>query len=148
MKSGLVGKNGVSINNKIEGETKALIAEKAKITGTGSVDVEAKNELDVDVQGKSSGYGAVGIGNVNIANVIKKSTEASVGRNAVVETTGKQEYQSLTTGKVNVVGAGDAAAAASVSNVNVSNQMDIANLTKQDRKSTRLNSSHANISYA
>ncbi|HEY4532830.1 MAG TPA: leukotoxin LktA family filamentous adhesin [Fusobacterium sp.] len=131
MKSGLVGKNGVSINNKIEGETKALIAEKAKITGTGSVDVEAKNELDVDVQGKSSGYGAVGIGNVNIANVIKKSTEASVGRNAVVETTGKQEYQSLTTGKVNVVGAGDAAAAASVSNVNVSNQMDIANLTKQ-----------------
>lgn len=88
-KGGLVGKNGISVKNTILGETKSFIDDKAKIAGTGSVNVEALNELDVDLQGKSGGYGGIGVGNVDISNVIKKDTEAKIGQHAVVETTGK-----------------------------------------------------------
>lgn len=130
-KGGLVGKNGISVKNTILGETKSFIDDKAKIAGTGSVNVEALNELDVDLQGKSGGYGGIGVGNVDISNVIKKDTEAKIGQHAVVETTGKQEYQAFTKAKVNILGKGDAAAAAAISNVHVSNEMDIKNLAKQ-----------------
>ena len=130
-KGGLVGKNGISVKNTILGETKSFIDDKAEIAGTGSVNVEALNELDVDLQGKSGGYGGIGVGNVDISNVIKKDTEAKIGQHAVVETTGKQEYQAFTKAKVNILGKGDATAAAAISNVHVSNEMDIKNLAKQ-----------------
>lgn len=51
-KGGLVGKNGISVKNTISGETKSSIEDKARIVGTGSVNVDALNELDVDLQGK------------------------------------------------------------------------------------------------
>ncbi|KDE74742.1 hypothetical protein IX293_000201 [Fusobacterium necrophorum] len=130
-KGGLVGKNGISVKNTISGETKSSIEDKARIVGTGSVNVDALNELDVDLQGKSGGYGGIGIGNVDVNNVIKKNVEAKIGRHAIVETTGKQEYQAFTRAKVNILGKGDAAAAAAISNVHISNEMDIKNLAKQ-----------------
>lgn len=131
-KGGLVGKNGLSIKNEILGSTKSFIGEEAKVVGTGNVSVEAVNELDIDLQGKSGGYGGYGVGNVEVHNELNKDATVRVDKSAVVDVTGKQEYQALTKGKVNLLGSADAAAAGAIANARVIQQMNITNLVKQD----------------
>lgn len=131
VKGGLVGKNGISLKNTLEGDTKAFIDDRSTVTGTGSVDVEAINDIDVDVQGKSAAYGGVGIGDVDVKNVIKKNTAANIGRGAKVETTGKHDYQAFTKGKVVVLGTVEAAGVVGDSRAKVSNLIDVKNIVRE-----------------
>ncbi|KDE72628.1 leukotoxin LktA family filamentous adhesin [Fusobacterium necrophorum] len=131
VKGGLVGKNGISVKNIIEGDTSSFVDNHAKITGTGTVDVEAINEINTDIQGKSAGHGGVGLGDVYIGSNINKSTKALIKENAVVETEGKQTYQAFTKGKINILGKVDAAGAAGGAKSKVVSNIEVDNLVKK-----------------
>ena len=132
-RGGLVGANGINIENNVSNKeaTKVKIVDGTKVSGTGSVNVESRNDIDVDINASGAAYGAVGNANVIVKNNVDKKTEIEIGKADIV-TDGKQEYQGFTNADILVKNKIDAIGAVAITigktenTLNTSNKISLA----------------------
>ena len=132
-RGGLVGANGINIENNVSNKeaTRVKIVDGTKVSGTGSVNVESRNDIDVDINASGAAYGAVGNANVIVKNNVDKKTEIEIGKADIV-TDGKQEYQGFTNADILVKNKIDAIGAVAITigktenTLNTSNKISLA----------------------
>lgn len=132
-RGGFVGANGITIkNNIVNGEaTKVRIQDGTEISGSGEVNVESKNDIDVTIAASGAAYGGVGFADVVVENKVDKKTDIELGK-VSIETDGKQDYQAFTDADIfikNQIDAGGLAAVTVgkvVNTLNTSNKVSLA----------------------
>ena len=132
-RGGFVGANGITIKNNITNSeaTKVKIQDNTEISGSGEVNVESKNDIDVTIAVSGAAYGGVGFADVVVENKVDKKTDVEIGK-VSIETDGKQDYQAFTDADIfikNQIDAGGLAAVTVgkvVNTLNTSNKVSLA----------------------
>lgn len=134
VKGGFIGNNGINMTNILQGETEVNIKKGTKIYGTGKVDIDAINDLNVNIFTEGAAYGGGGKSNSVINNKILKNAKVNI-EGAEIKTSDEQKFQAFTKAKVDVTSKLYAAGAVSLTYGIVNSNIEFNNSVKVDKDS-------------
>lgn len=139
-RGGFIGANGITISNEVKNDesTRVKIIDGTTITGLGQVNIESKNDIDVDIEAAGAAYGGAGFADVVVKNSVDKKTAVEIGK-ANITTDKEQKYQAFTDADILVKNKIDAAGAIAGTTGKIENTLNTKNnisLTKDGHLET------------